>query len=297
MIPTTSKKRLPAHDTPLTTQTRPRNNRLCPGQAALAAKEAGPYSERSPCATASGQAESTKLFAFDSRQAAPGRVASVKCADTVPSPAKAPSSVEGSVAVARGAVRGANSSGGGRPRSEAGDRCRTAGVLPCVMGRQAEEGKTSRLAQGQTVPSTGVRFDAGSSAVVAVASAHRAGVAPPPGGQKGREGAGAVGAAAAPVARVAPVSCSRGVVAPVARLAVKVSPPGVSSEGAAVVAASAPIGADVGARVAAVAPRHTEQAADVTGGGSGGEGVVDSSREGGVFGGDPEVTVSAAPGV
>lgn len=239
-----------------------------------------------------------------SKQAVPSRVAAVNGAGSVPSAATAPSSV------AEGAVRGAEPPGDGGRRSEAGDHCsagmsQEAVMPPCVTGRQAEEGQIGHLAKDQTMrKTTGVKIDAESTAVVAVGAAHRAGVAPPPGDEVGREGKeAAVGGAAAP--GVAPLSYSRGgghsVVASVGRPAVNVAPPGMSSERAAVIvaASSAPMVADVGAGAATVAPRHTEQAADGNGGGSGsgGEGIVGSSREGGVFGGDPEVTVSAALGV
>ena len=78
----------------------------------------------------------------------------------------------------------------------------------------------------------------------------------------------------------------------------KALPPGSGSEGAAGVPASAHTVADAGASAAAVAMRDIEQATDGDSSGrSVGDGLVGNSREGGVLGGDPEVTVSAAPDV
>lgn len=292
-------------------ETSHRNGQLHSGQAATAAAEAaGPFSERPPTAAASssnhgkaarsGPTENGTLV-LGSKKAAAGRLATVDGVGLVPSAAPVPRSVDGSTAVVAGeAAKGTRPSCDQRRRPEAGDGLRVANVPqeeeevpPCAAGRQAEGGNPDRLATVQTVQGT---------AVVADGASHRAGIALPLGYEAGRAEEGGVGAAAAPVAGVAPVSCpTRGcarVAAPLNRTVGKAPYPDNGSEGeAAVLAASAPVVADVGDGAAAAASQHVEEAADRNGGDSRGEDIFRSSREGGVFSGDPEVTVSAAPSV
>eukprot|EP00752_Nemacystus_decipiens_P001616 g1574.t1 len=283
--------------------------------AAAAAKKPGPYSERPPYATASGPAESgAPLMCVSKRAAPPGRAAATAAA-AVKGDGVGPSTVP-AVVVAGDADEGGESSGD-RGRWTRGGDGGTIGSVPCAeevalhdaAGRLAEEGQAARVAAARTMRSTGVSFDSQGATVAAGGASRRAGVTPPPGYDVGQAGAGGVGGAAAMLTGVTPSASGRGdwghgdIVTPAGLPAAKASPPGCDSSGgssaaAAVVVASCPPVAGVGAGdAAAVAPQDTQQPGNGTGSYRGGEGMVGSSREGGVFGGDPEVTVSAAPGV
>lgn len=276
-----------------------------------AAKKVGAYSERSPYAAANsstqgnaacgGPAESGTSLVVGSRQAAPGRVTgAVAGAAFVTSASPAPNSVDSTIAVA-GEAGGGGGPLGEERRPPGGGDVRGIGSVsqeqvgsPCTGGRHRDEGRGDVLATAQTKQNTGVRFDVENTALPANATAHRAGALPPLGNGAGQEGGRRQSVAATPVTGIAGVSidrgCGHGVAAPFDTPGGKTSSPGSSSEGAAVAADPGPI-------AAAVTLRRAKGSANGTEGYSGGENVAGISREGGVFGGDPEVTVSAAPGV
>lgn len=288
----------------------PRNDKFHSGQAS--AKAAQPSPGRPPStATSRGSSNLGKAVCHgpteigatallvESKQSASYRVAAVDGTHLVSWAAPGPGNADRSTAAAASETApGAEPSGDEERRREGGDDRRVRGASQAdevpprgVEGCRREDGKTGRLAKVQAMQSTGVMFDAEVAAVVA-ASNRSSRVVPPSGCEARLEGEGEVGVA--PVAGVVQASrspcCGHDVAAPWDNPCGEASPPGRTSEHV----ASA---ADSGSGATGVTPLHVEDADDSTGGDSGGDGMVRSSQEDGVFGGDPEVTVAASSGV